>query len=104
MGALGQLEQAAGPFAKSIARRLTHPDRIMRCYALETLGNMGNVAMPFAAKVVRVMQNSDSAEERTIAVSAIGKMGEKAAAKFSQEVAELLEDGDANVRERAVEA
>merc|ERR1712232_642478 len=83
---LGQIK-AAGRHAKCIAEHVNRDDgddEWSRYFAIEALGD-------------------ENAEFRQIAVWALGKFGEKAAA-HSKRIAEMVKDSDPNVREKAVEA
>lgn len=99
---LGKIGSAAGAYVKSMARLLNGPDtEQLRWWALDAFGNMGEVALPLAGRIVDILHTSSVAEERAAAATALGKIG---ALRFTNDLANLLRHDDPNIREAAVMA
>eukprot|EP00929_Paragymnodinium_shiwhaense_P058078 TRINITY_DN29092_c0_g1_i2.p1 TRINITY_DN29092_c0_g1~~TRINITY_DN29092_c0_g1_i2.p1 ORF type:complete len:1696 (-),score=382.06 TRINITY_DN29092_c0_g1_i2:399-5486(-) len=82
---------------------LHHRDLSVRQLALETLGNAGLAASPFADVIAALLDDSQ-ADVRHCAVKTLGMLGTEASGRHAKAMARLLKDDDATVRDAATTA
>ena len=96
--AIGAMQEAGAEYAPKIAKLLIGEDREIRLAALEALGAMGKAAGEDAYAETRRLLVDDNWKIRLKALTALGAMGGS-----SLDIANMLADGDEDVRDAAVE-
>ena len=88
--------------AGEIAPFLGHPNNVVRFEALNSLGNMGNAALPYVAGMTACLQTSDPCLSCK-ALQVLSRIGQSALPYISRMIA-LLQDADPDVRCAALQA